>query len=272
MTATASSYDKATTTPANTVNGSGLTGDLHGIATDTMWISSMTGPTPVWIQYQFDKVYKLSELWVWNHNTEFEPVLGYGLKDVTIENSLDGTTWTLLKDVQFAQAQASGRVRPQHHRGPGRRHGPVRQAHGQEQLEPRGPQAVRLERSAVLLRPRAGPGAAARHRRHGRQRGCHAGLAARPRCRPRSKVYFGTDKAAVTDGTAPAQTVTNHGFDPGALDFGTTYYWKVDEVGTATYPGAVWKLHHAGIRGRGRLRELHGQEGEPHLRHAGSMA
>ena len=30
VTATASSYDKTTTTPANTVNGSGLTGDLHG--------------------------------------------------------------------------------------------------------------------------------------------------------------------------------------------------------------------------------------------------
>jgi hypothetical protein len=71
-----------------------------------MWVSSMVGPTPVWIQYQFDRVYQLHELWVWNHNTEFEPVLGYGFKDVTIEYSTDGTTWTLLKDVQFAQSTA----------------------------------------------------------------------------------------------------------------------------------------------------------------------
>ena len=56
------------------------------------------------------------------------------------------------------------------------------------------------------------------------------------------KVYFGTDRAAVANGTATVQTVTNHGFDPGALNFGTTYYWKVDEVGTATYPGSVWSF------------------------------
>ena len=36
--------------------------------------------------------------------------------------------------------------------------------------------------------------------------------------------------------------MTKHGFDPGALDFGTTYYWKVDEVGAATYPGSVWSF------------------------------
>jgi len=69
-------------------------------------LSSMTGATPVWIRYQFDKVYKLQEMWVWNHNTEFEPVLGYGSKDVTLETSTDGTNWTALKDVQFAQATA----------------------------------------------------------------------------------------------------------------------------------------------------------------------
>ncbi len=51
----------------------------------------MTAAAPAWIQYQFTSVYKLSELWVWNHNGEFEPVLGYGFKDVTIEYLLDGT-------------------------------------------------------------------------------------------------------------------------------------------------------------------------------------
>ena len=32
------------------------------------------------------------------------------------------------------------------------------------------------------------------------------------------KVYFGTDQQAVTDGTAPAGTVTDNSFDPGPLD------------------------------------------------------
>ena len=56
------------------------------------------------------------------------------------------------------------------------------------------------------------------------------------------QVVFGTDKAAVADGTATSKTVTEHGFAPGALDFGTVYYWKVDEVGAATYPGSIWSF------------------------------
>ena len=106
VTATASSFEKASTGPANTINGSGLTSDLHSTAGDAMWVSSMTGTQPTWIQYQFDKIYKLHELWVWNHNSEYEPVLGYGFKDVTVEYSTDGTAWTLLKDMQFAQGSA----------------------------------------------------------------------------------------------------------------------------------------------------------------------
>ena len=43
VTATASSQDKSTTGPANTVNGAGLTNDLHSTVSDTMWASSMTG-------------------------------------------------------------------------------------------------------------------------------------------------------------------------------------------------------------------------------------
>jgi hypothetical protein len=55
-------------------------------------------------------------------------------------------------------------------------------------------------------------------------------------------VFFGTDQAAVTNGTAPAKIVTEHAFDPGTLLFGTTYYWRVDEVNTVTYPGDVWSF------------------------------
>ncbi len=56
------------------------------------------------------------------------------------------------------------------------------------------------------------------------------------------KVFFGTDPNAVAKGTATAKTVTDHAFDPGALLFGTTYYWRVDEVNTVTYPGDVWSF------------------------------
>ena len=241
VTATASSSDKTTTGPANTVNGSGLTNDLHSTASDAMWMSSATGPTPTWIQYQFNRVYKLYELWVWNHNTEFEPILGYGCKDVTIEYSTDGTTWTLLKDVQFAQAPAApgyahnatidlGGVMARYVRLTGKSNwSPV----GLKQfglaevrffyvpLEARGPQPGQYAEGVAVD--------GALDWRPGRDVTSH-------------QVIFGTDKAAVADGTASSKSVTEHGFAPGALDFGTTYYWKVDEVGTATYPGTIWSF------------------------------
>ena len=33
-----------------------------------------------------------------------------------------------------------------------------------------------------------------------------------------------------------------HGFTPDALNLATTYFWKVDEVNTGTYPGDVWSF------------------------------
>jgi hypothetical protein len=239
--ATASSSEKTTTGPANTINGSGLTNDLHSIARDAMWVSSMTDPGPVWIRYAFDKVYKLQELWLWNHNTEMEPILGYGFKDVTIETSTDGTAWTLLKDMQFARATAlagyahnttvdMGGVLAQYIRLTAmsnwstvgwKQYGLSEVRFFHIPVEARAPQPANNAKgvsvdSTLDWRP-------------GRDATSH-------------KVFFGTDKAAVTDGTAISKTVTEHGFVPGALDFGTTYYWKVDEVSTATYPGALWSL------------------------------
>jgi hypothetical protein len=44
-------------------------------------------------------------MWVWNSNQAAESAIGFGAEDVTIEISLDGTTWTALEGVPvFAQA------------------------------------------------------------------------------------------------------------------------------------------------------------------------
>ena len=102
VTATASSAQPSMG-PENTVNGSGLTGDLHGTEGTTMWLSG--GAQPNWIQYQFDKVYKLYDLKVWNTNQLIESFIGFGAKKVTIEYSADGTTWSALDNVpEFARA------------------------------------------------------------------------------------------------------------------------------------------------------------------------
>jgi regulation of enolase protein 1 (concanavalin A-like superfamily) len=241
VTATASSFEKATTPAANTVNGSGMTGDLHGTNTSTMWNTSMAASGPAWIQYQFDNAYKLSELWVWNYNGEFEPVLGYGFKDVTIEYSLDGQTWTLLKDTQFAQATA---VAGYAHNTTVDMGGVVAQYvkltaksnWSMVGLKQYGLSEVRFFYIPAQARAPQ-PALAATGVSVDSSLDWRSG-----RDMTSEQVYFGTDQAAVSGGTAAAQTVTSHGFDPGSLDFGTTYYWKVDEVGTATYPGALWSF------------------------------
>ncbi len=241
ITATASSQDKSTTGPANTINGSGLTNDLHSTNMTAMWATSLTDPNPAWIRYQFNKAYKLVELWVWNHNTEMEPVLGIGFKDVKIEYSLDGTTWTLLKDTQFAQAPAlagyahnttvdMGGVMAQYVRLT------AKSNYSAVGLKQSGLSEVRFYYLPVQA---SAPQPAV----NAKDVSVSAGLDWRQgRDVTSQKVYLGTDKAAVTNGTVAAQTVTNHGFTPSALEFGTTYYWKVDEVGAATYPGDVWKF------------------------------
>ena len=62
------------------------------------------GPQPTWIQYEFDKVYKLDRLLVWNSNQTLESLLGFGVKNVVVAYSADGEVWTRLGDFEFAQA------------------------------------------------------------------------------------------------------------------------------------------------------------------------
>ena len=86
------------------MDGSGLDKtDGHSTDQKDMWCS--LNKSPSWIQYEFDKVYTLHELWVWNFNTMADPFIGFGAKTVKIEYSIDGTTWTPLADVpEFARA------------------------------------------------------------------------------------------------------------------------------------------------------------------------
>jgi hypothetical protein len=101
--ATASSW-QASMGPGKTVDGSGLDeNDGHSTVGADMWLSMSKSPN--WIQYEFDKIYTLHELWVWNSNSAVEPVIGFGVKTAKIEYSTDGTTWTSLPDVpEFARA------------------------------------------------------------------------------------------------------------------------------------------------------------------------
>ena len=102
--ATASSFT-AGSGPEKTIDASGLdASDQHSINPADMWLSSPKPPQ--WVLYEFDTVYSLDQMWVWNYNTGTEPVVGFGAKDVTIQYSEDGVIWMTLMGVpEFAQAR-----------------------------------------------------------------------------------------------------------------------------------------------------------------------
>jgi len=113
ITATASSQFNENTKPENTINVSGLDdNDLHSTEETGIWVSSMIGPQPTWIQYEFDQVCKLHQMLVWNYNTSIEPVIGFGIGEATIEYSTDGANWATLGTHEFARG--SGAAGPLH--------------------------------------------------------------------------------------------------------------------------------------------------------------
>ncbi len=50
------------------------------------------------------------------------------------------------------------------------------------------------------------------------------------------EIYFGTN----ADDLPLADSVAEPALSPGSLDFGTTYYWRVDEAGDEVWAGDVW--------------------------------
>jgi hypothetical protein len=109
VTATASSVHSAGTGPEKTVDGSGLdANDLHSTISNDMWLSKNKAPEPAWIQFAFEKPYKLDRMLVWNSNQSMEGTIGVGAKDVTVEYSYDAENWMALGDFEFVQASGEG--------------------------------------------------------------------------------------------------------------------------------------------------------------------
>ncbi|MBP7053556.1 MAG: discoidin domain-containing protein [Phycisphaerae bacterium] len=237
LTAQASSEQPASPA-AKTIDGSGLTDGQHSIITDDMWMSK---GVPAWIQYAFDKEYMLYELRVWNANWQYEFMMNFGAKDVTVEYSTDGETWTALENVpQFAQGTGAATyeantivdfggvvakyVKLTIHSTYGSTmatslsevrfsYVPV-QAFGSDPAD--GATDVGIE---AELSWRAG------------------------RLATSHEVYLGTDANGVAEGTVAPKTVVDHSYAPVDLMLATDYFWKVDEVGdTGTYEGHVWSF------------------------------
>jgi hypothetical protein len=109
ITATASSFniDDTEQGPGQTVNGSGLEGDLHSRNVEDMWLTASGDEGPAWIKFEFDKVYKLHEMLVWNYNGP-SSLRFLGIKDVAVRYSIDDVNWVTIPDInEFNQATGS---------------------------------------------------------------------------------------------------------------------------------------------------------------------
>jgi len=251
ISATASSQLNENQGPEKTIDGSGLdANDLHSTDETGIWVSSMTGPQPTWIQYEFDRVYKLHQMWVWNHNTSLEPVLGFGFKEVTIEYSTKGTDWAVLADVpEFARASGLngyaynttvdfGGVPAKYVKiTPNSNWGGLLLQYGLSEVRffqipafARKPDpasgATDMDVDNVTLSWRAGREAASHN------------------------LYFSADEQAVIDETVSPVSIpadsSYANYATGPLDLGQSYYWKVNEVNEAetpsTWESAIWSF------------------------------
>jgi hypothetical protein len=244
ITATASSFtiDESRQGPENTINGSGLVGDLHSKDVDAMWLTAPEDSGPAWIQYEFDKIYKLNQMLVWNYNGPSFLAFS-GFKEVTVEYSIDGESWTQIPDVtEFAAAPGSsnyaantivpfGDVAAKHVRInaiSNWSNGLFNQFGLSEVRFLTIPVSAREPNPAdeatdvavdVILSWRAGREADEHY------------------------VYISTDEQAIRDGTAPVDIVSQVSDGPLSLVLESTYYWRVDEVNAAdVWPSDIWSF------------------------------
>ncbi len=242
--ATASSLLNENSGPEKTVDESGLSAlDQHDTLAANMWISSAGQEPPVWIQYEFDMVYKLDQMRVWNANNDLEWLLGWGVKTATMEYSMDGAAWTALADV------------PEFAKGPGT---PDYTYNTTVDFDGVAARFIRLtctdswgdgsQYSLSEVRfsyipvtaddPYPANGAAGVSPdailtwTAGREAASH-------------EIHLGTDLQAVIDSTTPVDTVSQATYAANLLP-DTTYYWKVVEVNEAESPSAwsspVWSF------------------------------
>ncbi len=223
--------------PENTVNGSGLDAeDRHSMDAKAMWLSGLGTVPPLWIQYDFDKMVKLHEMWIWNYNGEFESIIGFGIQDVTVQYSMDGATWTVLGDYKLnpgpeAEGYAPNTTIP--FAGAVARHVRLMIQSNWGGLDQFGLSEVRFLQIPTHARVPVPASGQTDVELDSALTWCPGREAAQ------HKVYFGADQKAVAEGAALLETVSQRRIQPPALDLGTTYFWRVEEVNEASIPG-VW--------------------------------
>ena len=248
ITATASSSIEDVNA-VNTINGAGLdANDLHNTDLGDMWLSDVQEEgTPAWLQYDLGASVKLNEMLVWNHNTLVEQLLGWGIKDASIEYTADGATWLPLTEQPVTFEQASGAegyavnnavafndlavrsvrinalsnfegIVPLNMFGLSEVQFLIVPVQAADPVPANGQTAVPLDPTVSWS---AGRGAVSHD------------------------LYVSDDPMAVADATIDpiAVGLTDTTYDLAGLDMNTVYYWKVNEVSdTEAWPGNVWSF------------------------------
>jgi hypothetical protein len=107
VTAAASSEESGSRSAARTVGQWGLRVDaaildpnglLHSNNASEMWICNPDQVGQVWIQFEFDDVYPVGTMHVWNHNVgePWTAELSRGMRNVVVSYSQDESAWTTL--------------------------------------------------------------------------------------------------------------------------------------------------------------------------------
>jgi hypothetical protein len=221
--------------PNNIINGSGLdANDLHDVNEFNMWLSARDATEPAWIQYQFDRPYKLHELMVWNYNRFREDRLGYGFKEMVIEYSMDGTDFTALDPIQLEPATGKEPASPNvvALNGLVATHIRLRAVSNFSGRSQYGLSEVRILYLPVRARePEPTDGAEnvlpgmALNWRSGREAGTH-------------DVLIGTDMNVLT---LVGDDITETSFMPD-LVLSETYYWQLLETDVAELAGDIWSF------------------------------
>ncbi len=228
--------------PEAIVDGNGLTDGLHDIANGTMWSAKAAEGDAVWLQFDFNRPYKLYGMHVWNHNSQFEYALGFGFKDITIEYATEPNEWVTLGDYELARASglatyAGERIDVD---GVAARSIRINVASTHGGREDAGLSEIQFLYKPVAARePEPADGEtgvdfdASLSWRAGREAVSH-------------EVHWSTDSDAVAEDAALLDTVTVNTYDLPMLDLGTTYYWKIVEVNDAetstSWASDIWSF------------------------------
>ncbi|UCD49111.1 MAG: discoidin domain-containing protein, partial [Phycisphaerales bacterium] len=215
--------------------------DTHSAEPTDMWLGVSDGSDPVWLEYGFDTVYRLHEMLIWNYNAPSALSEGFGLKDVTVEYSTDGAAWSALRDVELAQGTEApdyaantvvhlGGVAAKYVRLVVHSNWGTTAQYGLSEVR-----FFYIPTRARYPRPADGESGIDVDLILGWSAGREAVV---------HEVHHSHSAPLVATGVARVGSVTTNRYALRPLDFGTTYYWRVDEINQTKSPsswaGRIW--------------------------------